>query len=93
MYSGMLKLLIEKWREDFKDQSLSFVVVQLHDFKERTTDTSSGWKNVQAEQEAVCGMVDNTYLVKCADVCETDDIHPVSKLQLSLRIVDILKRI
>ena len=93
MYSGMLKLLIKKWREDFKDQSLPFVVVQLHDFKERTTDTSSGWKNVQAEQEAICKMVDNTYCVKCADVCETDDIHPVSKLQLSLRIVDILKRI
>lgn len=93
MYSGMLKLLIEKWREDFKDKTLPFIVVQLHDFMERTTDTSSGWKSIQNEQIIISQMVQNTYTVKCADVCETDDIHPPTKLPLALRIADVLKKI
>jgi len=93
MYSGMLKLLIDKWREDFKDEDLAFIVVQLHDYMERLSDTSSGWNSIQREQEAVCKMVNNAYLVKCADVCETNDIHPPTKLPLALRIADVLEKI
>ena len=93
IYSGILKMLIKKWREDFKDAELPFVVIQIHDYIYGLNKVNGGWRDVQAAQEMVCADTENAYLVKSADVCETDDIHPVSKIPLSLRIAEVLKRI
>lgn len=93
IYSSILKMLIERWREDFKDNSLPFVVVQIHDYLDRINEEGSHWKDVQSAQKEVCNTVDNTFLVMSNDVCETDDIHPVSKLELSKRVAAALKKI
>lgn len=93
MYAGLLKTLIEKWRVDFKDKELPFVIVQIHNYVNDSAYKNGGWQNVQASQEEVCKTTDNAYLVKSADICETDDIHPVTKLPLSLRIADALETI
>ena len=93
IYSGILKLLIEKWRCDFKDMLLPFVVIQIHDLINYQNYKNGTWQNIQAAQEIVCNSVNYTYLVKSADICETDNIHPKTKLPLALRIAEILKRI
>ena len=91
VYAGILKMLIEKWRNDFKDEELKFIIVQIHDYIHGLNRKNSGWRNVQAAQENVCKKVENTYLVKCADISETDNIHPVSKLPLALRIAEVIR--
>ena len=93
IYAGILKMLIDKWRKDFNDEKLPFVVIQIHDYIYGLNKVNGGWRDVQAAQEMVCEATENAYLVKSADICETDDIHPVSKIPLALRIVDVLKRI
>lgn len=91
IYSGILKMLIQKWRKDFNDNELKFIIVQIHDYYVDLNREDSGWSNVQLAQEQVCNTVDNTYLVKSADISETDDIHPVSKLPLAQRISEVVK--
>ena len=91
VYAGILKMLIDKWRKDFKDANLPFVVVQIHDYVYFVNNEDGGWRNVQSAQEEVCKTVQHTYLVKCADICETTEIHPASKLELAFRIAEILK--
>lgn len=91
IYAGMLTSLIDKWRLDFQDDRLPFIVIQIHDYIHGLNRKNGDWRAVQAAQEAVCNTVAHTHLVKSNDVCETDDIHPKSKLALSLRIADTIK--
>lgn len=91
IYGGILKLLIEKWRNDFIDKDLPFVIIQLHDYIPRIQMKDSGWRDIQSAQEAVCKSVKNTLLVKSADVSEKNQIHPLSKMQLALRIARVVK--
>lgn len=91
IYEGLLTLLIGKWRKDFKDETLPFIIVQIHNYIHGLNRKNGGWQNVQAAQQAVCATVPYTYLVKSGDVCETDDIHPKSKLSLALRIAQTIK--
>lgn len=93
IYAGILKLLINKWRIDFSDNNLPFVIVQIHDYTIGLNRKGSGWRNIQAAQEFVTQTVPNTYLVKSADVCETEDIHPQTKLPLALRIAEVLEKL
>lgn len=91
VYAGMLKMLIEKWREDFRDSCLPFVIVQIHDYIYGLNKENSGWRDVQRAQEMVCEVVDDAYLVKSADISEIDNIHPASKLPLAQRIARIVE--
>lgn len=93
IYSGILKMLIEKWREDFKDAKLPFIIIQIHDYIHGLNKKDGGWRDVQAAQEEVCETVDGAYLVKSADICETDNIYPVSKIPLALRIAEIVRNL
>ena len=84
-YDKMLIKMIELWRNDLRDPQLDFVIIQIADFIPRKNDA---WDRVQEAQERVTGQLSNCYLVKCADICETDDIHPKTKHLLVKRILD-----
>ena len=91
VYDRELAALIECWREVYRDESLPFVVVQLADFVEEATGKiSEGWRLMQEAQLNVPNLCSNTKVVKCADVCENNDIHPVTKAPLAMRIADVL---
>lgn len=87
VYTELLAELINCWRKDFMDQALPFTVVQIADWDERN---DNGWKGIQKAQERIVDKVSNVKLVKSADVCETNDIHPPTKLYLAKRIYDSL---
>ena len=84
IYLRFLDALTSSWREDFMDEDLEFIVIQLADYIERDTE---GWHLVQEAQLKAQDELKNVKTVVCRDVCETDDIHPRSKRELSLRIV------
>lgn len=48
------------------------------------------WKAVQTAQEQISQEMENVYTVKCADVSETDHIHPVTKVPVAERIAAVL---
>lgn len=85
IYKELLKTLIDRWREDLADSSLPFTVVQIADWDERK---DQGWRGIQQAQLDIAQVCDNVKTVISADVCETDDIHPPTKIHLAKRICD-----
>ena len=88
IYLRFLDALTSSWREAFLDDALEFIIIQLADYDERNTE---GWHLVQEAQLKAQHELKNVKTVVCRDVCETDDIHPKSKKELSLRIARALK--
>lgn len=93
IYEGILTRLIQIWRTDFRDETLPFLIVQIHDYVHGLKRPGGGWRNVQTAQESVCRTVLHTCLIKSADLCETDDIHPKSKLALAQRIARTVRNV
>lgn len=87
VYGELLKELIASWREDFFDNKLVFVIVQIANWDAREDE---GWKRIQQIQADISKEVENTVMVKSADVCESNDIHPTRKKQLAFRIADVI---
>ncbi len=87
IYDQLLAKLIACWRAGFDDPTLPFIVVQLADFDE---NTGIGWKRVQQKQMEAAAQIPYVRTVPCADICETDDIHPPTKSRLAKRICENL---
>ncbi len=87
IYLDMLEAFIGNVRAELQDPSLPFIVVQLADF---APWDGPGWRGIQAAQLKAQDEIPNVRTVICRDVCQTDDIHPKDKKQLSLRIIDHL---
>ena len=84
IYLRFLDALTSSWRQDFKDSTLPFIIIQLADYDERDTE---GWHLVQMAQMEAQDKLDYVKTVACKDICEKDNIHPPSKKELSLRVV------
>lgn len=91
VYAHELKILIEKWREDFRDSNLPFIVVQIADLFDGNEDRDfEAWRLIQKAQLEVQNLTNNVKTVISKDVCETDDIHPKTKYLLARRVADAL---
>ncbi len=84
VYLEMLRAMIECWREADRDENLRFIVIQIAD-----TRTDEGWLAIQRAQLSA-ETIPGVKLVKCADICEREMIHPVTKHLLADRIVKVL---
>lgn len=87
IYDLLLSALITSWRSELGDETLPFVIIQIADFIDRADDN---WFRIQKMQEKVAAELPYTYLVKCADICENDNIHPPTKHVLAKRIVNLI---
>ncbi len=85
VYDQMLEEMVAAWRRDFASPDLPFHVIQIADFTCRDDD---GWRSVQKAQERACARVPGATLVRCADICENDAIHPPTKSRLAVRLVE-----
>lgn len=91
VYARELKVLIEKWREDFRDPNLPFVVVQIADLFDGSKERDfEAWRLIQEAQLEVQTLTHNVKTVISKDVSETDDIHPKTKHLLAKRVADAL---
>ena len=88
-YANMLALLIAFWRNDLKNPDLPFKIVQIADYDYRNDE---GWRKIQKAQLMVQELRDNVTTVICADISETDDIHPPTKHILAERIVKVIEK-
>ena len=85
VYAGLVAELIAQWRKDLLDERLPFAVVQIADLDVRRDDA---WRGIQDAQLRVPSLCPNVTTVRCADVCETNTIHPPTKEPLARRLVD-----
>ena len=90
LYDKELGLLIDRWREDFKDNTLPFVIIQIADLDYRKDD---GWLNIQKCQYEIQYEKSNVTTVTSADVCESDNIHPTQKYELAKKVAEVLMKI
>ena len=88
VYTEELRMLIDIWRRDFVNRVLPFVVVQIADYDD--PHDAAGWRALQEAQNALSGSMMNVSVVRSADVCEHDDIHPKTKDKLADRIAAVL---
>lgn len=84
LYERLLKLLIENWRRDFKDEKMPFICVQLPFYKDDKPEGS--WPIVRDAQREVSRKEDNVYLTVSTDCGEKCNIHPVEKETVGLRL-------
>lgn len=85
VYDAMLEAMVAAWRSDFRTRDLPFHIVQIADYD---LWSGEGWRAVQEAQERACARIPNAFLVRCADICETNEIHPPTKSRLAERLVE-----
>ena len=90
IHSGLLKMLISRWRNDLKNEGLHFFIIQLPDY---IYGNQEGWKAIQTAQAEVAEATQNTYCIKSTDICEHDHIHPATKLPLAQRIAKLIEKL
>ena len=66
---------------------MPFHIVQIADYDCRADD---GWRAVQEAQSRACARIPGAFLVRCADICESNAIHPPTKSRLAARLVEAL---
>ena len=86
VYFKELELFIGTLRKEFRREDLPVAVVCLADNVDRE---QVGWKAVQKAQIQAGEAIPYVKTVLCADICETDQIHPPTKHLLAERIADV----
>lgn len=84
MYANWLKALVDNWREDLRDENLTFIIFQIADLDD-LGDIEEGWCRIQKAQEDAISLIPNTKLVITKDVSETTTIHPADKRKVAER--------
>ena len=90
IYLDLLEAFIRNVRSELQDPALPFIVVQLADY---APWDGPGWRGIQTAQLKAQEIIPDVRTVICRDVCQTDDIHPKDKKQLSLRVAEILLKL
>ncbi|MBQ5960766.1 MAG: hypothetical protein IJL53_08930 [Firmicutes bacterium] len=89
LYSAMLSGLIRQWREDFRDDGLPFLMVQLAPFKEWMDCVGDRYPELRAEQQKTADTIPNVYLASNGDGGMYYDIHPKNKRPAGERLAKL----
>ncbi len=78
IYYTLLSNLILNWREDWRDDSLPFIIGQLPMWAGENPDGDS-WSLIREAQMRVFNTIKNTGIAVLADCGDRDNIHPADK--------------
>jgi sialate O-acetylesterase len=85
-YRKLLPALIHDWRKNWDQGDFPFLIVQLPNFMESKSEPSeSGWALLREAQLQTLS-VPNTGLVVAIDIGEWNDIHPLNKKDVGIRL-------
>jgi len=86
-YYELLPVLIDNWRNTFQNKDLPFLIVQLPNFQKANNEpTESAWAVVRDAQLQTAQKTPNTELVVTIDLGEWNDIHPLNKKDVGIRV-------
>jgi sialate O-acetylesterase len=85
-YHRLFPALINDWRKQWNDDNLPFIFVQLPNFMERQAQPSeSNWALFREAQLKTLS-VSNTAMAVAIDIGEWNDIHPLNKKDVGIRL-------
>ncbi len=79
LYQKMLSALIHLWREDFMDDTLPFLMVQLAPFEWWLGNPGTNYPTLRAQQLLCADLEENVYAASIGDAGMQYDIHPKFK--------------
>lgn len=85
-YYKLFKILIEQWRSDWEDDKLPFLFVQLPMFMNKGDPDYKHWCKIREAQMRVHQTTANTGIAIALDKGEYDNIHPVDKEPVGIRL-------
>ncbi|MCL1868767.1 MAG: beta galactosidase jelly roll domain-containing protein [Paludibacter sp.] len=86
-YFDLMNALIANWREDWKNKNLPFLLVQLCNFMDAAPyQQNSNWAALRNVQRIIDEKIDNTAMAVTIDLGEWNDIHPLNKKDIGLRL-------
>jgi len=86
-YRHLFPLMIQHWRDEWKQGDFPFYFVQLADFREETPEPSeSAWAELREAQTMTLDTLRNTGQAVIIDVGEGRDIHPRDKRTVANRL-------
>ena len=87
-YAELFPMMIQHWRDEWKQGDFPFYWVQLADFKpEQPTPGDSDWAELRAAQTQTMTRLPNTGQCVITDLGEDADIHPKNKRDVAERLV------
>jgi len=86
IYARLFRLMIENWRETFKNPDLHFLFVQLAAFSRDGNPDGDMYALVREQQAQVARTVPNTAMAVAMDVGSFNDIHPRRKHSVGRRL-------
>lgn len=88
-YQKLFPLLINDWREQFKDKKLPFFFVQLANYKQKKEQPAdSDWAELREAQFKALKLP-NTGMTVTTDIGNGEDIHPKNKQDVGGRLASI----
>lgn len=78
-YATLLSIMIARWRQDFENDTLPFVLVQLPMFAYLDTPENGAWSKLREAQLRVSRTVKHVGLAVALDCGELGNIHPTDK--------------
>lgn len=85
-YEALFPALIRDWRNTWQQPQLPFLFVQLANFLEaRDTPTDSDWAQLRDAQRKALAQ-SNTGMAVAIDIGEWNDIHPLNKKEVGVRL-------
>jgi sialate O-acetylesterase len=85
-YANRLRELIAGWRQQF-NPNLRMLVVQLPNWGPTTEKpAASGWAEIRNEEFKAVAADRNAALIPTLDIGENDNLHPLDKLRVGLRM-------
>jgi sialate O-acetylesterase len=92
-YAQLFPLMIQHWREEWKQGDFPFYWVQLADFMAEKSDalqaTASSWAELRESQTKTQTAIKNGGQAVIVDLGESNDIHPKNKRDVAERLARI----
>ncbi len=88
-YADILRGLIRSRRAAWGNDKLPFYLAQVHSFSFTTDRTGEAWAWIREGQREVAATEPHTAMVPTHDLGEYEDIHPLRKKDIGLRLADL----
>lgn len=88
-YEKLFTRMIRNWREDWEDNKLPFLFVQLPPHRYKQDPDRKNWAYIREAQQHVFDTVRNTQMAVIMDKGQYNDIHPKEKLTPGSRLAGL----
>ncbi len=85
-YAQLLTVLINRWRKDWGDETMPFLIVQLPMFSYEGEESRTNWAELREAQMQVFRTLRNTGLAVTMDCGEYNNMHPADKRTVAHRL-------